>query len=188
MRWQPWCLIGAGLPLCWLLMMVVHEAGHVLGACGTGGVVEHVVLHPLKISRTDLARNPAPAVVAWSGPLLGSALPLGLYWLARRLRWQVTFLLRFFAGFCLIANGVYIGAGSLDGVGDADDMLRAGSPMGCLWLFAVISSVSGLILWHRLGPQFGLGPHAAPLKSRWACLICGLLLLVVVVELLLAKQ
>jgi hypothetical protein len=48
----------------WLLMQAVHESGHVLGARLGGGTVAQVVLHPLTISRTDLAANPHPLLVA----------------------------------------------------------------------------------------------------------------------------
>ena len=53
-------LIVSTLALSWFGMMVVHESGHVLGAWLTGGTVAKVVLHPLAISRTDLALNPQP--------------------------------------------------------------------------------------------------------------------------------
>jgi hypothetical protein len=50
----------------------------------------------------------------------------------------------------LIANGAYIGAGSLHGVGDAGDMLRHGSPRWLLVLFGVACVIAGLWIWHRL--------------------------------------
>jgi hypothetical protein len=102
----------------WLGMQQVHELGHVLGAAATGGRVERVVLHPLTISRTDVAENRRPLVVVWAGPLVGILLPLVLWGATALLRLRLAFLLRFFAGFCLIANGAYIGAGSLGRVGD----------------------------------------------------------------------
>src|SRR5262245_37834095 len=98
-------------------MQAVHEAGHVLGARLTGGRVERVVLHPLTISRTELAENPQPLVVAWAGPVFGATAPI-LFWAAARLmRLPGAFVLRFFAGFCLLANGLYIGVGSFERIG-----------------------------------------------------------------------
>ena len=38
------------------------------------------------------------------------------------------YLWRFFTGFCMIANGLYIAVGSFDRVGDAGDLLRHGAP------------------------------------------------------------
>ena len=48
--------------------------------------------------------------------------------LAAGLRLPGAYLLRFFAGFCLVANGGYIGGGSFDRLGGAGQMLRHGSP------------------------------------------------------------
>ena len=122
-------LIGSFLPLCWLGMMAVHELGHVAACWATGGTVTRVVLHPLAISRTDVAPNPRPLVVVWAGPLVGVIIPL-LTWGAQfSLRVPGDYLARFFAGFCCIANGAYIGVGSFDGIGDAGEMLRHGSPI-----------------------------------------------------------
>lgn len=63
-------LIGSTLLGSWLGMQAVHELGHVAGAWLTGGRVERVVLHPLTISRTDLATNPHPLPVVWAGPVV----------------------------------------------------------------------------------------------------------------------
>src|SRR5258707_10264948 len=112
-------LIVSAVLLSWLGMMIVHEFGHVVGAWLTGGTVAKVVLHPLTISRTDLSYNPQPLIVVWAGPVLGVWLPLAAWGGAVLLRLPGRYLLRFFAGFCLIANGAYIGVGELDRIGDA---------------------------------------------------------------------
>jgi hypothetical protein len=149
-------LICSTLVLSWLGMMAVHELGHVVGAWATGGVVERVVLHPLTISRTDLSHNPRPLVVVWAGPVLGVLLPLAGLGVAAALRWAV-YLPRFFAGFCLIANGAYIGVGSFERIGDAGEMLRQGSAPWQLWAFGALAGPLGLYLWHGIGIYFGLG-------------------------------
>lgn len=59
-------LIGSTVLGSWLGMQAVHEAGHVVGAWLTDGRVARVVLHPLTISRTDLAENPRPLAVVWA--------------------------------------------------------------------------------------------------------------------------
>jgi hypothetical protein len=144
------------LALCWMGMQAVHELGHVLAAYATGGTVERVVLHPLTISRTDLSHNPHPLVVAWAGPILGVLFPLicwGGFYLGR-LRGEK--LLRFFAGFCLIANGAYLGFGSVGRVGDAGDLLRHGTLPSLLWVFGGVAIGAGFALWHSLGPRLGL--------------------------------
>ncbi len=131
-------------------MQAIHELGPVLAARLTGGTVQRVVLHPFTISRTDVSPNPHPLIVAWAGPLVGVGLPIvaaacscAVFPAGRR-------FLDFFAGFCLIANGAYIGVGSLDVVGDAGDMLRNGSPHWLLATFGILSVTYGLWIWHRL--------------------------------------
>ncbi len=162
-----WLLILTLIPLCWLLMMVVHELGHVAAAWLTGGTIERVVLHPLSISRTDLTSNPHPLLVAWGGPIFGALAPLLLVAASLVSRLPTAHIARFFSGFCLIANGCYMAFGSIDGVGDAGTILDLGSPRWLLWSFGAITIPAGLALWHRLGPRFGIGASSQPV-SKWA--------------------
>jgi hypothetical protein len=164
-------LVASTLLAFWLGMQAVHESGHVFGAWLTGDRVERVVLHPLTISRTELALNPRPLVVAWAGPIVGVVVPLLFWGLAHvfcgprggfaRLRW----FLRFFAGFCLIANGLYIGLGSFGAIGDCGDLLRQGSQPWQLWLFGLITAPLGLYFWHGLGPRLGFAKLPASIPD-----------------------
>jgi hypothetical protein len=159
----------------WLGMQAVHESGHVLGAWLTGGRVVRVVLNPLDISRTDLDENvnPRPLAVVWAGPIVGAAAPLILWAAAAWARLPGAFVLRFFAGFCLLANGLYIGIGSFRQVGDCGELLIYGSQLWHLWLFGAVTAPLGLWLWHGQGPHFGLGPSPAEVSPRvaWASLL-----------------
>lgn len=153
-RFQQIGSVLIALPVSWFLMQAVHEMGHVAGAWLTGGQVTQVVLHPLEISRTDVQPNPRPLVVVWAGPLVGAVLPL-IVWLAMRAASAASQstaepFARFFAGFCLIANGAYIGFGSFGRIGDCGQMLRYGSPTWALWLFGAATIPAGLWLWHTL--------------------------------------
>jgi hypothetical protein len=179
-------LISTFLPLSWLAMQAVHELGHVAGAAATGGRVERVVLHPLTISRTDVSPNLHPLIVVWAGPIVGVMLPILLFLAARRFKWA--YLLQFFAGFCLIANGAYIGIGSFGKIGDAGDMLRHGSPIALLWLFGAAFFPLGLYLWNGLGPRFGLGTAAGTVDNRAAYVSCGLLVLTAMLEVALCSR
>jgi hypothetical protein len=161
-------LIVSTLVLCWLGLQAVHEAGHVVAAWATGAVVERVVLHPLEISRTDISNNRLPLIVVWCGPIFGAIAPLVLWAVARLAKWRAAFLCRFFAGFCLLANGLYIGLGSFAAVGDCGDMLRHGSPRWTLWLFGLLTAPAGLWLWHGQGKHFGLGSSGEPVTARLA--------------------
>ena len=94
--------------------------------------------------------------------------PLGLWAIAAACRLPGAFVLRFFAGFCLIANGLYIGVGSFDEVGDCGEMLRHGSEPWQLWLFGAATAPIGLWLWHGQGRHFGLGQNAEPVRAAVA--------------------
>ncbi|MFO0947998.1 MAG: hypothetical protein U1D30_19100 [Planctomycetota bacterium] len=163
----------------WLGMQAIHEFGHVVGAWVTRGEVERVVLHPLTISRTDLRENPHPLVVVWAGPVLGVLIPLSLWWIASAMRLSIAYLPRFFAGFCLIANGAYIGLGAWDRIGDCGEMLKQGSSIWLLWLFGGMTIPIGLWLWHGQGGHFGFGSNKRPIRGGvvlFAFLTCVVLL------------
>src|SRR5262245_3665802 len=137
-RAQQILLIITFIAFSWLAMQVVHEAGHVIVAGMTGAEVINVVLHPLVISRTDIGKNPHPLAVVWGGPLIGTILPLLAFGLAEVCRLPGVYLFRFFAGFCLVANGVYIGTGWL--LADEADpwvMTKNGSPVWLLVIFGL---------------------------------------------------
>ena len=144
-------LVVPALYACWLAMMAVHEAGHVLHAWASGGVVERVSIPLLGFSQTMLAVNPRPALVAWGGPVWGCVIPLILLAAAMWGRRSVRQWAQFFAGFCLIANGGYLGIGWTTRVGDASDLLRHGTPVWAMITFGLVASASGFYLWHRLG-------------------------------------
>jgi hypothetical protein len=159
-------LIGSNLLGSWLGMQAVHELGHILAAWATGGQVTQVVLSPASISRTDVANNHHPLIVAWAGPIVGITFPLTLWAFALLAHWSGEFLVRFFAGFCLLANGVYIAFGAFGGVGDCGEMLRHGSARWQLWLFGAITMPMGLWLWHGQAASFGLGAHRREVSHR----------------------
>jgi Peptidase M50B-like len=186
MKFHREILIVSTLVGSWLGMQGVHELGHVSGAWLTGGSVQQVVLHPLTISRTDLAENPAPLTVVWAGPLIGVLLPFAFWLPAMAARMPGSFVLRFFAGFCLVANGLYIGLGSFGRIGDCGEMLRHGSEIWQLWLFGLITIPAGVWLWHGQGGEFGLGKGPKATRPVTAYTMLGIVLAVVSVELIAA--
>ena len=175
------CVLG----LSWLLMQALHEFGHVLAAWMTGGTVTNIVLNPLTISRTDVEPNPQPLSVAWGGPALGIVIPLLLWGVAAAVRLPVSFLTRFFAGFCLMANGLYLGVGSFGNIGDAGDILRHGCPLWTLWLFGLISVPAGLMLWNGLGSAFGIAANPSIASAGLVYASVAALIIVVAIEMVL---
>jgi hypothetical protein len=167
-------LIASTIVGSWLLMQAVHESGHALAGWLTGGHVSRVVLHPFTISRTDLDYNPHPLVVVWAGPAVGVLLPVAAWALSTWLRTPAAFVLRFFAGFCLLANGAYIAVGSFDGIGDCGEMLKLETPIWLLWLFGAATMPAGIWLWHRQGRHFGLGPAKGRVNAAVAYAILAI--------------
>jgi len=158
-------------------MMAVHELGHVLGALATGGRVTQVVLHPLSISRTDVLPNPNPGIVVWFGPALGCLLPLAIIQLVPKRHSVVRNITKFFAGFCLIANGLYIAIGSFGSIGDCQQMYRSGTPHWVMLAFGSVTIPLGLFLWHSLGSarNYWDSPTAVPPLIAWTvCLLACL--------------
>lgn len=180
-RWESVIFLLSTILGSWLGMQMAHEFGHMTGAWLTGGQVSQVALDPLGISRTELSSNPRPLAVAWAGPALGVLLPLFLALVAARVRMPGAFVLRFFGGFCLVANGLYLGAGSFGQVGDCGDMLRHGSDRWQLWLFGAIAFPAGFALWHGQGKYFGLGRAGVPVSRRvvYATLVVFLALIAI---------
>ncbi len=148
--WQVVFVISL-LVASWYLMQAVHELGHVLAALVTGGTVQQIVMNPLEFSRTDIDPNPSPGLVVWAGPIIGCLLPLVIWLCMTRSPTVVRKSLQFFAGFCLIANGGYIGMGAAAGIGDCGEMLRTGTPSWAMHGFGLVAVAAGLYLWHRLG-------------------------------------
>ena len=103
--------------------------------------------------------------------MIGVVLPLAFWGAVAAAGKTWAYLARFFAGFCLIANGAYIAVGSFDRVGDAGEMLRLGSPIGALWAFGLLTAPAGLWLWHKQGRHFGWGQARGQVDRRavWAC-------------------
>jgi hypothetical protein len=134
----------------------------------------------LTISRTDIGDNPHPLIVVVGGPLFGVIAPLLALVITIPTRLPIAYLLRYFAGFCLIANGAYLGVGSFDNIGDAGDLLRHGASAWQLWLFGVVCVPSGLLLWHGIGVHFGLGAAQGRVHvpTAYGCLIVAIVMVV----------
>jgi|GEM_PF-6687682 len=90
-------------------------------------------------------------------------------------------------GFCAIANGCYLGYAIIEPIGDAEQLVRLGSPIWLLALFGMTCVTAGLLTWHRLGVEFGIGPYARKIAWRDAGFVCAVLLVVVIAEVCLSS-
>ena len=175
-------LILSTIAFSWLWMMIVHELGHVVLAWTCGETVSKVVLHPLTISRTDVTHDKHPLLVIWGGAALGSLIPLAGFFATKLLRCRFIYLCQFFAGFCLIANGAYIGLGSFSNIGDAGDLAHAGCPQAVMVVFGIVCATAGLWLWNRLGPHFGLKEAEGKVDQQAALAMLLLLVITLIAE------
>lgn len=178
-QWPQCVLILSTLLASWLGMQAVHECGHIFAAKIAGATVTNVALHPLGLSRTDVAENSSPLLVVWSGPLFGVLAPLILWILVRKALPDFAFLFRFFAGFCFVSNGLYLGLGSFEQIGDCGELLLRGAALWQLWIFAALTVPAGLWLWHGQGGYFGIGAEKRTVDRRvviGSVLVCGVLI------------
>lgn len=159
-------LIAGLIAFCWPMMMLVHETGHAMGAWATGGQVQRVLWHPLVLSRTDVTPNPSPKIEVWAGPVVGAALPAVLAAMVIALRLKISYLFVAFAGFCLLANGLYVGWGTFDPAGDAHEMIRLGVPRGSMLVFGLVAMLSGLWLLDRVSPMLGFGDRPRRIRTN----------------------
>ncbi|EAQ79655.1 hypothetical protein [Blastopirellula marina] len=167
---------------CWLWMQAVHEFGHVLAAWLSGGRVRLAYLVPWDISRTDYVADQYELSIVWAGPIVGAALPVTIWLAMRLLRSSHEPLAAFFAGFCLIANGAYLGAAILTPVGDAAEILQLGGSLWMLALFGVICLPLGVWLWNGRGGYFGFGAGAQEVTPQAAAIAAGWLATTIFVE------
>jgi hypothetical protein len=182
-------LIVSVTGLAWLLMMIAHEFGHVLHGWLSGATVALVAIPPLGFSRTDFATNPHPLFVAWGGAVWGCLIPLGLLAVVRFIATSSAYLAAWYAGFCLVANGAYLVAGSFFG-GSADDagvILQSGGARWSLVAFGLPAVAIGLFLWHGLGRHFGLGAANGTVSRKTAVALAATLCILIVVEMELSK-
>jgi hypothetical protein len=184
-------LILSTAALSWLLMLATHELGHVLAGWLTGAQLAAVHFPVFGISRTDFTVNPHPLLVAWGGALGGCALPAAIFSAVRCFAAkQRVFLLAWFSGFCLIANGGYLIGGALlaGGGDDGGVILQQGGSRWHLLVFGIVAVTAGLYLWNGLGPSFGLGPSRGQVNRKAAIGVTVLLLAVICLMLLLPSM
>jgi hypothetical protein len=115
------------------------------------------------------ASKPAPVV------------PLAIAAAVSFIRLRAAYLTWVVAGFCLIANGAYIGIGAFHPIGDAEELVAHGMqrwPMGAFGLLAV---GSGFWIWHRVSPRLGFGAVPAEISSRHVYLTFALAVLMTAV-------
>jgi len=177
--WQLVLIVGSAV-CAWLGMMWLHEAGHVVAAGLSGGEVERVIWHPLAFSRTDLAENPHPVVVLWGGFAYGAVAPLAVWAVAEAVRLRERWLLRVFAGFCVLANGGYLVASMGEAYTDGWLLVRHGQPRWLVMGVGVAMVVAGLLVCRGMSRRFGFGGRGRVSKPAAVAVACIAVALLVV--------
>ncbi len=188
-------LIFSTAGLSWLSMMALHECGHVLNGWLSGATLSGVYLPLLGFSRTEFAANPHPLFVVWGGPLWGCLFPLAILAGVRLLgatnaAKRCGYLVMWFTGFCLIANGGYLSGGAFFSSGGADDpsvILQHGGARWQLLAFGLPAIAAGLYMWNGLGPYFGFGLSRGIVDRKVAIGVSVALLLFACAEIILGN-
>ncbi|PQO44742.1 hypothetical protein [Blastopirellula marina] len=167
---------------CWLWMQIIHELGHVAATYFLGDQVDFVYLVPWDISRTDFHAPQHELPIIWAGPIFGAIVPSLIWLVARLYRSRQEPLFAFFAGFCLIANGAYLGAAIFLPVGDAAEILKLGGAVWQLALFAAVCLPLGFWLWNGRGGYFGLGENAQTVTRPGAAIAVAVLAATLLIE------
>lgn len=159
-RWRQITVVVSTLVASWYGMMLVHELGHVLAAWATGSRIDRVRVPFFGLSQTEISVPKHALLVVAAGPIAGIALPL-IAWLVacassgRGSPSGTPTLLRFFAGFCLVANGGYLASGLASPVGDVEELILLGIPAWSIAGAGLVAAACGLWMWNGLGPSFG---------------------------------
>ena len=164
-------------------MMVVHEGGHIIHLLVSGGSIEHVTLHPLKISHTLPATNPHPLATVIGGPLWGVLFPLLIWWAVARLAPRRAYIAAFFVGFCLVSNGAYLAGDALVQGADGREFVQQGAPPWLLVVIGLPGIAAGFWVWNGLGPHFGLGDSRGRVSPSDAVTMAALTISLVLMEL-----
>lgn len=93
---------------------------------------------------------------------------------ASLLRLRTAYLVWVIAGFCLIANGAYIGFGTIRPIGDAEELIAHGMPRGPMAAFGLLAFAGGFWIWDRISPRFGFGTAPAEISAWHAYVIFGI--------------
>lgn len=127
------------LGVAWVVMLLTHEGGHLLGGALCGARLLDFDLVPWRMPYSLHSPDPCPQVTLWGGPLAGVCVPVFVAWGVRR-AW-----VWFIADFCLLANGVYLAVAWLSGDRflDTARLLDAGTHPFWIGFYCVLTIGTG---------------------------------------------
>ena len=164
--------------------LIVAWAGPLFGCLVPGGILQ--IARGMLSCRRSLVINPEPhlnnRLSAIESEMCDVVIAQQSHNLRATGRSAIVSFLRFFFGFCCIANGAYLGIGVFDRIGDAGEILKAGSPRALLIAFGLIAFSSGMLTWHRLGSPFAIFYNRIEFNPWFVKGVVATLFLVIVVE------
>ncbi|WP_146460477.1 hypothetical protein [Rubripirellula tenax] len=151
------------LAVSWVVMLLTHEFGHILGGwCGGATLVDYD-LAPWRLPYSLHSPDPHPRLTLWAGPLVGAIFPLCVAAIVSvRAVW-------FVADFCLIANGGYLMLAWITGdrLLDTPRMMAAGVHPGLVAIYCLATIGLGYV-WFRADCIAVLRPDSRTQHSRSA--------------------
>lgn len=129
------------LAVSWCVMVVVHEAGHIVCGWLGGGTLRDADLLPWHLPHSTFDPDPRPLLTRWGGPIVGVLVPLKLAVLLRR-DW-----ICWIANFCLLANGMYLATAWFSGEQylDTPQLLQHGAHPVTIVAYCVVTIVCGYV-------------------------------------------
>ena len=154
-------VFGSLLVGAWCVMITTHETGHIIGGWLTGAKLSQADLRPWAMPYSMFDPNPLPLATMWSGPILGTLMPLLV---AMAIRRQIGW---FMAWFCVLANGGYLALAWLTGDRylDTTQLRELGASPVSIAAFCVVTIVAGYRGFRKSCLEFLKPPEPKP-KSR----------------------
>ncbi|MDX1926075.1 MAG: hypothetical protein SFV81_06135 [Pirellulaceae bacterium] len=146
----------------WLSSMFLHEIGHILSGWLSGGEFRYIDVYPFHFSTTILQPNPYPALVTWSGLLLGWSLPLLTIPL-----WKIEWAalgpsVQGWSAYCWLAFGAYLALAAGESLSDTGQLLTEGWPLAVLVAVGAAVAICGYFIGRigvtRLHRRFSATP------------------------------
>ncbi|MBL8814362.1 MAG: hypothetical protein JNM43_29610 [Planctomycetaceae bacterium] len=136
---RQWAIALLIVGLAWSIMVMTHEAGHLVGGWCGGAVVKDYDLRPWRLPYSMFEPDPHPLLTLWAGPLLGVTVPIVLALMIQKR------IVAMVASFCLVANGLYLAVGLLtdDRWIDSQRLLEHGSSTWLILIFSQACLVPG---------------------------------------------
>ena len=146
----------------WLSSMFLHEMGHIISGWLSGGEFRYIDVYPFHFSTTILQPNPHPALVTWSGLLLGWTLPL-LTIPLWKIEWAaIGATLQSWSAYCWLAFGAYLALAAGESLSDTGQLLTEGWPLAVLIAVGLTVAIFGYLCGRRsvarLHSRFSISP------------------------------